>query len=205
MWLSRHHAACRQPTASLLFVTYSEPSSSFQVKVNSPLSTVLKKKDWYGLVEIDGYHSASNTGLSLNAAMKRLMILRGTAWPETSLRWPDSISCAISVLISMISPALAWEGIRTFGIGFDIRKTPSSTPSSVQCGVRGGSAAATADGDLDGRGRLVEIAVGHFGDADDVLRLRQAHACRRCGLAAGRRKLVAEHVGQRIAFREDMD
>jgi hypothetical protein len=32
----------------------------------------------------------------------------------------------------MISPALAWEGIRTFGIGFDIRKTPSEIASAIE-------------------------------------------------------------------------
>ena len=35
-----------QPTVSLFFEVYSEPSSSFQVKVNSPDSVALKKNDW---------------------------------------------------------------------------------------------------------------------------------------------------------------
>src|SRR4051794_870625 len=96
------------------------------------------------------------------------MILRGTVAPAASLRWPFSMSCEISVLISISSPGLTLAGRRTRGVGL------VAMCKSLACFFYV-LAAAAADGDLHIALGRVEFAVTHLGDADDVLGLRQPH------------------------------
>src|SRR5215813_5347623 len=57
-----------------------------------------------------GSRSQANASFPLNSQVQRLMILRGTSAPASSLRRPDSIGCAIRVLISTTSPFFASFG-----------------------------------------------------------------------------------------------
>src|SRR5690242_17057191 len=113
------------------------------------------------------------------------MILRGIGLPCASLRWPDSIRCETSVLIWMISPCFA-------SFGSLIRGLSAMSVSPV-------SAAAAADSNLDGLALGEERAIAHFCDHDDVLRLREADANRRLGLAGQRRERQRCDAGIRIA------
>src|SRR5262245_56084254 len=113
----------------------------------------------YGLAAIAGSMLAENTGLPLNSQANLLMILRGMALPSLSLRWPDSITCGSSALISMTSPFLISEG--TLSLGFS---------AMIVSRFLLRSAAPAADGDLPQLLICKELALAGFCDRNDVLR-----------------------------------
>src|SRR5690606_35543255 len=107
----------------------------------------------YGFFEIAGPQCTFRTGLPFSVAITSEMYQAGITLPDASLRWPVSISCAIS---TRTSAAPSFIVARIF-IG------------SAICVVSGfvglpdrdtGSTAATADGHLDLFPGHVELAVG---------------------------------------------
>ena len=153
------------------------------------------------MAEIAGFQSASKTVLPLNAAMNLLMILRGTILPAASLRWPDSISCEIRVLISIISPGLAWAERERGGSAWSPWEFPR-----LSC-VR------TMRADQPPQPPIVTftLAFAMCSLPFDISAMQtmfcvcgEAHARRGRGLAACRRELVADDAGQRIAVGEHM-
>src|SRR5882724_7177401 len=115
------------------------------------------------------------------------MMSRGNSLPVLSGRKPVSISCEISVLISMISPRLALAGT--------LMRARAISDSLEAGGKR--------HDDLELVGP--ERAVAHLRDGGDLLRIREADARRDAGAAGARSEMDAHHVRLRVLFREDVN
>src|SRR5262249_12576545 len=131
-----------------------------------------------------GCRSALNTSAPAKVAVNELMMKRGTGLPSLSLRWPVSITCEMSVLISITSPTLARSGSLTRGL---VMPRP---PARL--------AAATTDGDLHQAPRQQELAVAHLRQADHVLGPGEAHAAGHRRPARKRREAEGGHVRLRV-------
>src|SRR4051812_3722046 len=107
-----------------------------------------------GFFATAGPHSAASTVFPLWVAVTFWMNHAGMTAPLASLRWPVSISCAISTFTSTLSPAML---ARIF-IGSAM------------------SASASAQGDLHFLGRVLEFAVARLHERDHVRRLPHLHA-----------------------------
>src|SRR5688572_24118028 len=116
------------------------------------------------------------------------MMLRGIGLPEPSRRYPVSISCVMSVLISNVAPFLISRGRKMRAVGMLVFS----------------SAAVEAGGErhhhlgIPGPMR----AVAHGGDGGDSLRRRQPYAGRYLGDAGARPEMKAHHGGNRVLLRE---
>src|SRR5262245_52113669 len=102
------------------------------------------------------------------------MILRGIVLPSLSLRWPDSITCGNSVLISMTSPFLASVGSLRRGFSAMIFSCFLQLPRS---------AAAAADGNFHQLLIGEEFAFARLRNRNDILRCGETDARRRRGFA----------------------
>src|SRR5579883_2000255 len=115
------------------------------------------------------------------------MMSRGIGAPVSSRRYPVSITCEISVLISMIWPRLALGGtlmrVRAMSV-------------VLQAGRDG-------DDHFDGVGP--QRAVAQLRDGDDILRIRKTDAGRERRLAGARAEMHRDNVGLRILLVEDVD
>src|SRR6266436_5743008 len=96
------------------------------------------------------------TGVPLNVQRKLLMIMRGMIFPSLSRRWPDSMMCATSVLIWMISPFFASLGSLMRGFSAITISCFNAFPGSLT--------AAAADRDLDLSLRGQDTAIAGLGD-----------------------------------------
>src|SRR5262249_11173633 len=88
----------------------SKPLSPVQAKLSVPLSVAAVEKVKNGLAGIAGEGSGRKISSPLYLQTKSMMMSRGSSLPELSGRKPVSITCEIRVLISMISPRLAFAG-----------------------------------------------------------------------------------------------
>src|SRR5215470_13068138 len=149
------------------------------------------KNDRNGLADMPGCSSAANTASPANVTWNELMMLRGMGLPSASLRCPVSITCEISVLISMTSPTLVLSGslMRAFAMG--------SLPLWL--------ATATADRHLDVALAHQEAAIPQLGDREHVLSSRQPHAACHHGLAGEGRKMECRHPRLRVGRGDDVD
>src|SRR5262249_39981409 len=115
------------------------------------------------------------------------MISRGIGAPVSVRRYPVSITCEISVLISMTLPRLALGGtlmrVRAMSV-------------VLQAGRDG-------DNHLDRVGP--QRAVAQLRNGDDILRIRKADAGREGRFAGARAKMHRDDVGLRILLVEDVD
>src|SRR5215468_8466700 len=166
-------------TLSCIFSTTLTPASSIQVNSSSPGPGTFMKNDRKGLADMPGCSSAANTGSPANVTLNELMMLRGMGLPSASLRCPVSITCEISVLISMTSPILVLSGslMRAFAMG--------SLPLRL--------AAAPANCHLDVALAHQEAAIAELGNHEHVLGSRQPHAAGHHGPAGEGREMECRH------------
>src|SRR5262249_39856077 len=87
-----------------------KPLSPVHSKLSVPLSLATVKNVRKGLAAIAGKSSARKISSPLYLQMNSLMMSRGTGLPVPSGRKPVSMTCEISVLISITSPRLAFGG-----------------------------------------------------------------------------------------------
>src|SRR5262249_20390952 len=97
-------------TVILTDSTALKPLSPVHSKFSVPLSVATVKKVRNGLAEIAGNSSARKISSPLYLQMKSVIMSRGIGLPVLSGRKPVSMTCEISVLISITSPRLALAG-----------------------------------------------------------------------------------------------
>src|ERR1700676_4678393 len=86
------------------------PLSPIHSKSNFPLSVATVKNETNGFAAIAGNRSARKISAPLKRQVKLVMMSRGINWPAAVWRKPVSMMCDIKVLISMMSPRLAFLG-----------------------------------------------------------------------------------------------
>src|SRR5690606_8932080 len=146
-------SATAQPATVASSVRFS-PLLSVQVTlILSPAFAPWTLNCRYGFFEIAGPQCTFRTGLPFSVAVTSEMYQAGITLPDASLRWPVSISCAISTRTSaapsfIVARIFIWSAICVVSgfVGLPDRDT--------------GSTAATADGHLDLFPGHVELAVG---------------------------------------------
>src|SRR5512135_1213925 len=116
------------------------------------------------------------------------MMSRGIGWPVSSRRWPLSIGCEISSFTSNASPRFTRFG------------TLTSTRTMASSVVDAGS---ERDQQIDAV--TPATAVRQLRHGDDRLRGGKANTCGKPRRSGARTELHAQHMRQRIAFREDID
>src|SRR5215472_9714771 len=156
------------------------PLLSTQVMVTfSPGLPPLKRKCMNGFLDIEVPHCAESTVLPAWVTVTFWMKCAGTSAPLASLRWPVSISCAISTRTSTLSPAM----LARIRIGSAM------------------SAPAPAERHLDLL-RGVEILAAGLDHRVDVGGLGHLHASGDEGIGSGR---DVEIRGQRVGILLDQD
>src|SRR5215213_2146809 len=114
------------------------------------------------------------------------MMSRGTAFPDSSWRYPVSITCCIKVLISMMSPRWALGG------------TLINARAMISALHAGG------EGDDHFHAAGPQRAVAQLGDSDDFLGVGEADAGCGGGAAGTRAEMEYGHMRLRVLLVEDM-